>query len=227
MTNSEVNPLRQLRLVTERLSRDGTVKERSNGAIHNVFPISIDRAQGEALREWVVKEKAVHTIEVGLAWGISALHVCEGLLMNGDANAHHVAIDPFQSSRPMFADCGLQVLREAGLASTVEHVAEKSQIALPRFLSEGRRFDFAYVDGSHLFDAVFLDLVYLGQLVRTGGVIFGDDYQAPAVARAVSFCLTNLSWKLEDLGQSESHQWYVLRTALDPVPRSYPHFNDF
>ena len=29
----------------------------------------------------------------------------------------------------------------------VEHHAEESQIALPRFLSEGRRFDLASVDG--------------------------------------------------------------------------------
>jgi hypothetical protein len=35
-----------------------------------------------------------------------------------------------------------------GVASLVEHHAEESQIALPRLLSEGRRFDLAFVDQS-------------------------------------------------------------------------------
>ena len=226
MTNPEVSPLRRIRLVADRLFREGTVKDRS-GALHHIFPIAIGRAQAEALRDRVVQEKAVRTIEVGLAWGISALHICEGLLMNGNPDIRHVAIDPFQSRRPKFADCGLDVLREAGVASIVEHVPARSQIALPRLLDEGSRFDLAYVDGSHLFDAVFLDMIFLGQLVRPGGVIFGDDYQAPAVARAVSFCLTNLDWNLEHLADDASHQWYVLRTAREPRPRSYPHFIDF
>jgi predicted O-methyltransferase YrrM len=220
--------LKQARLVTERLIRDGKVTARSDGSVRDIFPVAISAAQGGVLRDWVIKEKAVHTIEIGLAWGISALHICEGLLTNGGKNARHIAVDPFQSSRPKFMNCGLQVLEEAGVASMVEHISEESQTALPRFVSEGRRFDFAYVDGSHLFDGVFLDLIYLGRLVRSEGVIFGDDYQAPAVAKAVSFCVANLGWKLEELAPSDkSHRWYVLRIAREPVARMYPHFVDF
>ena len=99
----------------------------------------------------------------------------------------------------------------------VEHYPEESQIALPRLVSEGREFDFAFVDGSHLFDRVFLDLIYLGRLVRPGSIIFADDYQAPAVARTVSFCVTNLGWKLEETApQNNFHQWviYELRPNL-------------
>jgi len=63
-------------------------------------------------------------------------------------------------------------LEEAGVAHLVEYYAEESQITLPRFVSENRYFDFAFVDGSHLFDRVFLDLIYLGRLVHPGGIIF-------------------------------------------------------
>jgi hypothetical protein len=35
-------------------------------------------AEGEALREWVVRERATRTIEIGLGYGISALFICEG-----------------------------------------------------------------------------------------------------------------------------------------------------
>ncbi|MFH1197739.1 MAG: class I SAM-dependent methyltransferase, partial [bacterium] len=187
--------LKQVISVINRVIRDGKVTDR-DGMVHNIFPVAINAAQGKALRDWIIKEKAVHTIEIGLAWGISALHICEGLLMNGNPKAHHIAIDPFQSSQPKFANCGLQVLDEAGVDSMVEHISEESQIVLPQLLNDGRQFDFAYVDGRHLFDYVFLDLIYLGRLVRPGGVIFGDDYQAPSIAKAVSFCVNNLGWKL-------------------------------
>ena len=110
--------------------------------------------------------------------------------MNGNGKAQHVAIDPYQTTG--FKDCGLQFLADGGVASLVEHHSELSQIALPRFLADGRRFDFAFVDGSHHFDGVFVDLFYLGRLVRPNGIIFVDDYQLPSVARAVSFYLRNL-----------------------------------
>jgi predicted O-methyltransferase YrrM len=77
------------------------------------------------------------------------------------------------------------VLREAGVASLVEHHDEISQLALPAFLREGRRFDLAFVDGNHRFDAVFLDLFYLRRLLPRGGVILLGDYVLPGVRRAV------------------------------------------
>src|SRR5215211_229873 len=99
----------------------------------------------------------------------------------------------------------------------VEFNSGESQIVLPRLLSDDRRFDLAFVDGNHRFDGVFVDLVYLGRLVREGGIVFVDDYQLPAVARAASFFVTNLGWRMEELSAAdESHQWAVLRTSVDP-----------
>jgi predicted O-methyltransferase YrrM len=177
--------LRRVRGVIERLVRDGAAVARSDGTLHDIFPVAVYASEGEALREWVLREGATRTIEIGLGYGISALQVCEGLLGNVDPTARHVALDPYQATR--FANCGLQFLEEAGIAQMVEHHAEESQIVLPRFLGEARRFDLAFVDGNHRFDGVFLDLVFLGRLVRMGGIVFVDDYQLPAVARAVSF----------------------------------------
>ena len=204
--------LRQVRQVIERLLRDGTVVAGSDGTVHRLFPVAIDAAEGEALRHWVVREGATRTIEIGLGYGISALFVCEALLRNGDGAARHVVVDPYQTTR--FGNCGLQVLEEAGVASLVEHHAEESQITLPRFLSEGRRFDLAFVDGNHRFDRIFLDLVYLGRLLHPGAIVVVDDYQLPAVARATSFCLTNLSWTLDEVSPAdELHlpRWQALR----------------
>jgi len=207
------------------VTAEGEVVTRFDNSVQRVFPVAIDAIEGEALRDWVIKEKASHPIEIGLAYGISALFICEGLLMNGDPEAKHLVLDPYQAS---FKNVGLQLLEDAGVSTLVEYCAEESQIALPRFVGEGRRYDFAFVDGSHLFDRVFLDLIYLGRLVRPEGIIFADDYQAPAVARAISFCVMNLDWKFEQTSNPDAHhQWAVLRTPREPTKRSFPHFVDF
>jgi predicted O-methyltransferase YrrM len=218
--------LRQVRQVIQRLLRDGTVVARADGTVHRLFPVAISAAEGEALREWVEREGATRTIEIGLGYGISALSVCEGLLASGDPAARHVAVDPYQATR--FGNCGLQVLEEAGVAWLVEYHAEESQIALPRLLGEGRRFDLAFVDGNHRFDGIFLDLVYLGRLLHPGAVVVVDDYQLPAVARAASFCLTNLGWTLQEVSPvDELHQWAALRTSMAPDTRPFDYYVEF
>ena len=210
----------------ERLVRDGTAVARSDGSVHTLFPVAASAPEAEVLRGWVISEGATHTIEIGLGYGISALSICEGLCTNGDPNVRHVVIDPNQATR--FSNCGLQFLEEAGLAQVVDYYAEESQIVLPRILSEGRRFDLAFVDGNHRFDGVFVDLVYLGRLLRPGGIVFLDDYQLPAVARAASFFLTNLGWTLEDVPEADDlHQWAVLRTGSMPDRRPFDYYIEF
>jgi predicted O-methyltransferase YrrM len=217
---------RRVRGVISRLFRNGTAVARSDGTLHDLFPIAATAAEGEALRDWVVQEKATRTVEIGLGYGISALHICEGMLMNSGTTHRHVVIDPNQATR--FSDCGMQFLDEAGVGEMVEHYAEESQIVLPRFLHEARSFDFAYVDGNHRFDRVFVDLFYLGHLVRKGGIIFLDDYQLPGVARATSFFTSNLGWALAEVSASDDlHQWAVLRTSVVPDVRLFDYFVDF
>jgi predicted O-methyltransferase YrrM len=213
------------RRVIDRLFRERTAVARSDGSVHSLFPVAVSAAEGEALLEWVRREQARRTIEIGLGYGVSALFVCEGLLANGDPGARHVVLDPHQASR--FADCGLQFLDEAGVAELVEFHPESSEIVLPRFLSEARSFDLAFVDGNHRFDGVFLDLVYLGRLVAPSGIVFVDDYELPSVARAVSFCTTNLRWNVEQVSRDELHHWAVLRTADVPPERPFDHYVDF
>ena len=218
--------LLRARRVVERLIREESVVAHTDGSVHRLFPVAIGEEEARALRDLVVSEHAVMTIEIGLGYGMSALSICEGLCTNGQESARHVVVDPHQSTR--FADLGLQSLEEAGFADMVEHHAEESLVTLPRLLAEGRQFDLAFVDGNHRFDGVLVDLVYLGRLVRSGGLVFLDDYQLPAVARAVSFFQANLGWTLEQVSATDAlHQWAVLRTSHEPDRRPFDHFVDF
>lgn len=210
----------------DRLAKDGSVVAKKDGHRHTVFPVAVSPGEGASLNAWVRQERASKTIEIGLGYGISALFICEALLANGDATARHVAIDPYQATR--FADCGLQVLDDAGVRDLVDFYPEPSMIALPRLLSNSRTFDLGFVDGNHRFDAVFVDLAYLNRLVRPGGIVFLDDYQLTGVERAAGFWINNLGWELEERSSSDQlHQWAVLRTSSAPDARAFTHFVDF
>jgi predicted O-methyltransferase YrrM len=211
--------------VIDRLFAGGSIVAVAGPPIrHDVRTVSISPAEGEALTSWVLRQRAVKTIEIGL--GLSALHICDGLVRSGDPHARHVVLDPFQSEG--FANRGLQALEEAGVASLVEFRDEISQIALPAFLKDGREFDLAFVDGNHRFDAVFLDLCYLGRLLPKGGVIILDDYDLPGVRRAVSFYLNNLAWRVEESSRpDDEHNWVALRTASAEHTRHFRYFVDF
>jgi methyltransferase family protein len=126
-----------------------------------------------------------------------------------------------------FEGVGLQLLADAGIRDLVEFYEEDSQIVLPRLLAEGRRFDLAFIDGDHRFDAVFLDLIYAGRLVKARGIVFVDDAQLATVRKAIAFCVANLGWVVEEEGsEGDRHTWQVLRIRGAPR-RPYTAFVDF
>lgn len=216
---------RRVRRVIERLVRERSALA-ADGTKHTLFPVAVDAAEGEALRDWVVRESASQTVEIGLGYGLSALFICEGLLATDQAAPRHVVVDPQQATR--FQNLGRQFLDEAGVTHLVEHHPMESHIALPRLLSAGRSFDLAFVDGNHRFDGVFVDLVYLGRLVHPRGVIILDDFQLPAVARAVRFFQANLGWTIEEVSALDDlHHWAVVRTSASPDRRPFDFFVDF
>ncbi len=225
---SNDNFAEKIRSIIDGLDRDGDKKVFPDNPNVPKFRIaSIPTAEGECLRKWVIKENATNTIEIGLAFGFSALHIGEGLMLNDVVNPRHVVIDPFQVQENKYASMGLNILGEAGLGEIIEFYGEKSQVILSSFLNEGRKFDLAFVDGNHLFDYVFLDLFYLGQLVKNGGIIFVDDYDKPGIRKAVTFFIKNLDWKIEESGSEKNREWLIMRTSENGDTRDWQNFIDF
>lgn len=222
----------RVRVVREKLLKTGAVIAHADGRSRELFPVAMGLEEGLALRDWVRKEGALRTLEIGLGYGVAALFICEGLAANG-LDGRHVAVDPYQLTglphhRTTFAGVGLQILEEAGVRDLVEFHAEESQIVLPRLLADGRRFDLAFLDGDHRFERVFLDLIYSGRLLDEGGIVFVDDAQFPGVRKAVDFCVANLDWVAEDEGKEDTHEWTVLRTgSADAYTRPFTQLVDF
>ena len=191
----------ELETFLDRSYRHGTVLN-DRGTPVELAPHSIERAQGEALRELAIAEGADRTIEVGLALGMSALFLCQAVLPRG---GRHVAIDPFQAES--WNGAGLRTLREAGVEELVEVIEQESQLALPRLVAEGREFDLAFVDGDHRFEGVFLDLYFMTRLVRPGRLVVVDDMWMPAVRTAVAYVERNLGATLEPDALPGAFRW--------------------
>ena len=109
-------------------------------------------------------------IEIGLAYGISALAVCEVLAEK--EGARFIAIDPYQD---FWREVGLLNLERAGFRRFVEFHREFTPAVLPKLLASGLSIDFAYVDASKVFDRVLHDVGYLTEMLRVGGLLAVDD----------------------------------------------------
>jgi predicted O-methyltransferase YrrM len=177
-------------------------------------PHSVTREQGEAVMRLAAAEGAEHTIEVGLALGISALYLCQAVQARG---GRHVAIDPFQ--RESWNGAGRRTLRDAGVDDMVDVIEEESQLALPRLVREGHEYDFAFVDGDHRYEGVFLDLYFMTRLVRPGGLVVVDDMWMPSVRLAVAYVERNLGAALVSDAISGAFRWRRRRPLERGVPR--------
>ncbi len=214
------------------LLADSVVVAKADAGARELSPVAIGPEEGEALLAWVRKERAHRTLESGLGFAMSTPYICEGLLANGGDGLHRrrrpLSVRQSADALHHVRGVGLQVLEEAGVHDVVEFYAEESQIILQRLLAEGRQFDLAFIDGNHRFEGVFLDLIYAGQLLREGSVIFVDDVQIPGPKHAVQFSVANLGWVIEDEGREGVHEWAVVRTSSnDAFLRPYTEFVDF
>jgi predicted O-methyltransferase YrrM len=143
--------------------------------------------------------KPTRTLEVGLAFGASTLVFCtEHERLGHDAAQQHVAIDPYQPYPP-YDEAGVYAVERANLAGYLDYRSEFSEFVLPRLLESHQRFDFIYIDGSHLFENVFLDAFYTSRLLNDGGLMAIDDSTDPHVAKAIGFIRSNFFAALREV----------------------------
>ena len=150
------------------------------------------------LRDMLVARDAHVVIEIGLAYGSSALAISEALCWTGATETSHIIIDPFQATS--YENVGWEALKAAGVADRCTLIEEPSSIALARLVADGFTADAAFVDGSHRFHEVFVDLYFLRKLVRPGGLIILDDAALPSVSAALRYFDVNLGWEPVNIG---------------------------
>jgi predicted O-methyltransferase YrrM len=188
---NDADPRARIGAVRRRLAVEGPPRIPTDGA--DFARISLPQRDCDLLRDLLISEQVATVIEIGLAYGASALAIGEALVSVGAPRPEHVVIDPFQDSA--WAGAGWQLLRSAGLDTVARLIEQPSSLALPQLLADGFAADAAFVDGSHRFHEVFVDLYFLRKIVRPGGVIVLDDYQWPSVRTAQRYFELNTGWQ--------------------------------
>jgi predicted O-methyltransferase YrrM len=206
--------------VIDSIYRTGMVEDPDLGPV-TAFPVSVPYETGTLLYDVVFKEGLNSTLEVGMAYGLSTLFICQA--HRDKKSGTHTAIDPFQSSR--FRAIGLANVRKAGLdAYLCLHEAPSFEV-LPTLCRAGEVYDFAFIDGRHLFDYVLVDFFYIDKLLRVGGYVVFDDLWLPQVRKVVSFVLRNRGYEMVKVaGSRKSPLWRraarsVRRFAQTPLTR--------
>ncbi|MEU6369500.1 class I SAM-dependent methyltransferase [Streptomyces sp. NPDC046931] len=187
--------------VRRRLAQGGPPRTRNFEA--DFETVTVPERVCDQLRDLLISEGAQTVVEVGLAYASSALAIGEALITVDPPSPRHVIVDPFQERD--WSNAGWELMCSAGLDSIASLMLTPSSIALPQLLTEGLVADAAFVDGSHRFHEVFVDLYFLRKIVRPGGLIVIDDDWAPSVRTAVHYYEQNLGWaEIPDAFPSET-----------------------
>jgi len=118
-------------------------------------------------------------LEIGSFEGRSACWLMDNVLTHETSKL--VCVDTFAGSEE-HAGMNLSSLRETfdhnirEWKEKIEIHQMKSSAALPQFITENRKFDVIYIDGSHLACDVMFDAVNSFNLLKVGGLMIFDDY---------------------------------------------------
>jgi predicted O-methyltransferase YrrM len=192
--------------------------------------VTVPARDCDAVRDLLIAERVEKVVEIGLAYGSSALAIGEALASVGAKQPAHIIVDPLQATA--WSNVGWQLVQSAGLDAIARLVQQPSSMALPRLIAEGFSADAAFVDGSHRFHEVFVDLYFLRKIVRPGGVIILDDHWWPSVRAAQRYYETNMGWQvlqgtLDDVSIDEATGRPRIRALRLPDPSFEPSFDQF
>ena len=194
-----------------------TVEDAQGNKI-NPFPTSIPFETGAILYHFLRQHTLHNTIEIGMAYGLSTLFLCQAHQDNG--GGHHIAIDPVQQST--WQSIGLLNVEKAGLTSFLQFYNRSSFETLPQLAAQGNRFDFAFIDGRHHFDFALVDFFYIDLMLEVGSYIAFDDLWMPALRKLISYIVTNRAYEVVPLPTVSKDEYD--RSSLKQTPHTIGHF---
>ena len=174
------------------------------------------------IRHFMFQARPQRTLEVGLAFGGSALMfaACHRVL-GSPPSGQHIAIDAYQQA---WDDPGLANLERAGLAGYVDFRREVSALALALAVKKKETYGIIYIDGSHEYEDVFVDFYYARRLIEVGGYVMFDDSADEQIQRVIRHAEADGKKSFRRIAMSRYRQgsiWHRVRwTAAEALRRN-------
>jgi len=191
-----------------------------DGIRYSGKPFWIPGASRKELPEFLKQRGLKKGVEVGVSWGQNIVDYCKaGLDITG--------IDPWKDTRDntyrkIISVPGCKTIEEVhqtAINRTKDYpncklVQKLSVDALDDF--PDRSLDFVYIDASHDFGYIAMDLYHWSRKVKKGGVIAGHDYYSTTGIRAIR----HVGNVVDAFAKSyDFEDFYVLGTKEDYVDR--------
>ncbi|PIN91104.1 hypothetical protein COU57_01985 [Candidatus Pacearchaeota archaeon CG10_big_fil_rev_8_21_14_0_10_32_14] len=143
---------------------------------------SITREEARFIYNFLTKNNIKKTLEVGFAYGCSASYI-----ISATKDKHYV-IDPFQNK---YSYLGIKNLKKLKLDNPLIFKGDYSHNVLPRLLKDGVKINFAFIDGGHKFDDIFIDFYYIDLLLNKNGFVLFHDAWLMSTQHVISWIKNN------------------------------------
>ena len=173
----------------------------------DIFPMAINRDQGEFLVKIINRYRPDTVIELGFRYGISSLWIQSA----AKKPARHIIIDPYHHipSPPKKNTIDAFIKKQKGVVLE-ERVT--SQEFLAGYLQEHKTADMVFIDASQWFDSVMTDLFFVSRILKVGGIVVLRNIWSRPVRRAVMYYLKNLPYSLDSV--SPWKQWVITHVPV-------------
>lgn len=147
--------------------------------------------KAERLRSILLKYGCSQLLELGFFHGVSSMYMAAILDEAGEGKLTTIDKTIVKDKSPNIE----QLAAELGLERYVEPIFEERTYLwrLMKFIEEGRKFDFCYLDGGHNWSDTGFGFYLVDQLLEEGGLILFDDFNWTAKGKPWA-----ASWPLEE-----------------------------
>lgn len=178
--------------------------------------LPVKKAAGEFIYNLIKKNKLKKTIESGFGLGVSAAYIISA------TRSKHIVIDPFYKTE-WDSSIAMKNIKKLGFTNFLIYHNNYSYNILPQLYKKGLKLDFAFIDGDHKYDSIFVDYFYMDLMLKNKGFILFDDAWMRTTQLVVSFIRTNKSnYKeiktplkqlilFQKTGHKDNRQWYYFR----------------